>query len=76
MSVGNAPGLDVKLDGLSKAGACALDIFTLRSDIQLWAARDIPAVFFGNRRGESVRHKPMLADVHNRKQGFTAKRFH
>jgi hypothetical protein len=48
----------------------------LRSDVQLWTPRNIPAVFLGNQSGESVRHKPMLADVHNRKQGFTATRFH
>jgi hypothetical protein len=35
----------------------------LRSDVEFRAARDIPAIFFGNQRGESVSHKPMLADV-------------
>ena len=64
-ALGNAPGLQVKLDSLSEAGPGALDIFSLRSDVQLWAARDVPAVFLGNQRGESVRHKPMLADVDN-----------
>jgi hypothetical protein len=63
VSVGNTPGFDVEFDGFAKAGAGALDIFSLRSDVQLWAARNIPAVFLGNQRGESVRHKPMLADV-------------
>jgi len=64
-TLGDAPGFQVKLDGFAKAGACALDIFTLRSDVQLWTARNIPAVFLGNQSGESVRHKPMLADVHS-----------
>jgi hypothetical protein len=63
VSVGKAPGLQIELDGLAKAGAGALDIFPLRSDVQLRAARDIPSVSFGNQRGESVSHKPMLADV-------------
>jgi hypothetical protein len=35
----------------------------LRRDVELRAARDVPAVFFGDQRGESVSHKPMLADV-------------
>jgi hypothetical protein len=64
-TLGNAPGLQVQLDCFAKAGTGALDIFSLRSDTQLWAARDIPTVFLGNQRGESVRHKPMLADVDN-----------
>ena len=64
-TLGNAPGLQVKLDSFAKAGAGAFDIPSLRGDIQLWAARDIPAVFLGDQRGESVRYKPMLADVHD-----------
>jgi hypothetical protein len=36
----------------------------LRSDVQLWAACDVPSVFLGNESGESVSHKPMLSDVH------------
>jgi hypothetical protein len=36
----------------------------LRGDVQLRTARNEPSVFFGNQRGESVCHKPMLADVH------------
>jgi hypothetical protein len=58
----NAPGFDVQFNGFAKAGTRALDIFSLGSDVQLRAARDIPAVFFGNQRRKSVCHKPMLAD--------------
>src|SRR5260221_7055055 len=64
-TLGNAPGLQVELDGFAEAGTGALDIFALRSDIQFWAARDVPAVFLCNQRGESVSHTPMLADVDN-----------
>jgi hypothetical protein len=35
----------------------------LRCDVELRATGNIPSVFFGNQRGESVSHKPMLADV-------------
>jgi len=63
-TLGNAPSLEVKLDGFAKAGAGALDIFSLRSDVQFRTACDVPTVFFGNQRRESVSHKPMLADVH------------
>jgi hypothetical protein len=62
---GNAPSLQIKFDGFAKAGAGALDVFSLRSDVQLRATRNIPAIFPGNQRGESVGHKAMLADVHN-----------
>ena len=62
---GDAPGLQVQFDGFAKAGAGCLDIFSLRSDVQRRATRNIPSIFFGNQRGESVSHKPMLADVHS-----------
>src|SRR5260370_40096537 len=62
-TLGDTPGLQVELDRFAKAGTGALDIFSLRSDVQLRAARNVPAVLFGNQRGESVSHKPMLADV-------------
>ena len=65
VSVRKAPGLEIKLDRFAKIGASAVDILTLRSDVQLWAAHNIPAIFFGNQRGESVRHKPMLANVNS-----------
>ena len=59
----NAPGLQIEFDSFAKARASALDVFPLRSDVQLWATRNIPTIFSGNQRGESVGHKAMLADV-------------
>jgi hypothetical protein len=42
----------------------------LRNDVELWAAGDVPAVFFSNQRGESISHKPMLADVDSARKVF------
>ena len=70
MTLGNAPGFEVQLDGFAEAGASALDVFSLRSDVEFRAARDVPAVFFGDQRGESISHKPMLADVDSARKVF------
>ena len=69
---GNAPGLEVEFDGLAQTGTGALDIASLRSNVQLRAPRNEPGIFFGNQRGESVGHKPKLTDVPGRKQDFAA----
>jgi hypothetical protein len=77
-TLGNSPGLQVKLDRFAKTRAGALDISSLGSDAQLRAARDVPSIFFSNERGESVSHNPMLTDVQSagKVQQFPALRSH
>lgn len=60
---GKAPSFQVQLDGFAEASAGTFNVASLRRDIQLRAAGYVPAVFFGDQHGESVRHNPMLTDV-------------
>ena len=61
--VRNPPSFEVQLNRLTQVCPSALYVFSLRGDVQLRAARYIPAVVLGDQGGESVGHTPMLTDV-------------
>jgi len=50
------PSFEIQLNGLAQVGPSRLDIFPLRRDAKLRAARDVPFIFFGDQRGEAVVH--------------------
>lgn len=54
--VRGAPSFEVKLDCLAEIGAGGLDVLPLRRNAELWAARDVPFIFFGDQGGKTVIH--------------------
>jgi hypothetical protein len=66
--VGEAPGLEVKLDGLAQAGAGRFDVFALRGDGEFGAASDVPIVLFGDQCGEAIVHGRNASEMARRRQ--------
>src|ERR1700675_600693 len=59
----SAPCFEVKFDRLAQTGSSRFDVFALRRHVELRAPGDVPAVFFGNERGEAVSHRAMLTKL-------------
>lgn len=57
------PSFEVKLNGFAEVCARGLDVFALRSDVKLGAARHVPVILFCDEPGEAVGHTQMLPDA-------------
>jgi hypothetical protein len=59
MLFGNSPSLEIKLDRFREICACGLNIFSLRSDIELGAAGHVPPIVLRDERRKPVSHAPI-----------------
>lgn len=69
-AVRSTPSFEIELDGLTQVGTGRFDVFPLRSDTQLRAARNIPIIFFGDEGGEAIVHSAMLTKAAGRGKGL------